>query len=264
MPYANSSGVRIYYEVEGQGPSVLLVDGFAATLSNWREYGFAEALKDRFQVILVDLRGRGRSDKPHNSALYGMPTYVNDLCAVLDDLDVREAIFWGYSFGGNIGLALAKYGAARFPFLIIGGAAPGPASPESRALHERQLGNLRSGMSAWVAELEKSGPLPSQRRSELLASDAEALLASRLQWAAEDEIQDFALPGTAQQCLVYVGERDGLAAGRVQQVRHVHWRNVEYVILPGLTHGEAGERSDLVLPAVYPFLERVALALATH
>jgi pimeloyl-ACP methyl ester carboxylesterase len=64
MPYANNNGVKIYYEVEGQGPPLLMLHGFAGSLEDWREAGYVAAFKNDYQLILVDLIGHGKSDKP--------------------------------------------------------------------------------------------------------------------------------------------------------------------------------------------------------
>ena len=68
MPVITASdGVRVYYEVEGDGPPLLLIHGFGQGGERWRGAGYVEALRDGHRVIVVDLRGHGRSDKPHNS-----------------------------------------------------------------------------------------------------------------------------------------------------------------------------------------------------
>src|SRR5512143_1574229 len=55
MAYIDRDGVKVYYEVEGSGPPVLLSHGYSATSRMWQ--GQAEALKDRYQVITWDMRG---------------------------------------------------------------------------------------------------------------------------------------------------------------------------------------------------------------
>ena len=56
MPYANNNGVRIYYEVEGQGPPLVLAHGMGGggDLDAWRSTGYTDALKDDYQLILFD------------------------------------------------------------------------------------------------------------------------------------------------------------------------------------------------------------------
>ena len=63
MPYVNNHGVNIHYQVDGEGPDLVLLHGFTGTLESWRWTGYVEQLHDDFRLILVDARGHGDSDK---------------------------------------------------------------------------------------------------------------------------------------------------------------------------------------------------------
>jgi pimeloyl-ACP methyl ester carboxylesterase len=68
MPTTKRSGLAIHYEVEGHGlPLVLLHGGFTSS-ELWRLRGWVESLREERRLILVDLRGHGQSDKPHDLA----------------------------------------------------------------------------------------------------------------------------------------------------------------------------------------------------
>jgi pimeloyl-ACP methyl ester carboxylesterase len=95
MPYANHKGVRIHYEVDGTGPPLVLEHGLGTSLELWRLTGFAEPLKSDYQLILVDPRGHGASDKPHDPEAYRMAFRVADVVAVLDDLQIGKAHYCG-------------------------------------------------------------------------------------------------------------------------------------------------------------------------
>ena len=84
MAFATNAGdgVRVHYEVEGDGPPLLLVHGRGWSMKDWYRHGFPEALRDKFQVILMDTRGFGESDKPHDEKLYGQTQFMDDACAV--------------------------------------------------------------------------------------------------------------------------------------------------------------------------------------
>ena len=60
MPYVDNAGVRIHYEVEGHGPTLVLQHGFTDSLLTWYEYGYVDALARDHQVILIDARGHVR------------------------------------------------------------------------------------------------------------------------------------------------------------------------------------------------------------
>ncbi len=92
MPYTNSQGVRIHYEVEGRGPSLVLMHGFSSNLKTWRFYGYVKDLKGDYRLILLDARGHGDSDKPHDPKAYGPEMRTDDVVAVLNDLGVEDIV----------------------------------------------------------------------------------------------------------------------------------------------------------------------------
>src|SRR4051794_342219 len=104
MPYAVSSdGVRIAYDVVGHGPPLLLHHGFSLSATVWHEPDYVTALQDRYQLIMMDARGHGASDKPHDPADYAMPRRVADVIAVLDLLGIEHVHYLGYSMGAWVG-----------------------------------------------------------------------------------------------------------------------------------------------------------------
>jgi pimeloyl-ACP methyl ester carboxylesterase len=119
-------GVGIHYEVEGRGSPLVLQHGFTDSLVSWYEYGYVEALASDHQLVLIDARGHGESDKPHDASKYADSAMPLDVVAVLDHLKIERSAFFGHSMGGTIGLALAQYAPARFTALGIGGSAPDP------------------------------------------------------------------------------------------------------------------------------------------
>ena len=82
-------GTRIAFSVidsdAGAGsPSLLLAHGSALSSAIWRGFGYVRPLRERYRLILPDLRGHGRSDKPHVPDAYAMDLIVDDVLAVLD------------------------------------------------------------------------------------------------------------------------------------------------------------------------------------
>ena len=82
MAHLTRDGVRIYYEHYGQGPAVLLTHGYGATSQMWA--GQIEAFKDRYRIIVWDMRGHGQTDYPEDQAVYSEAHTVADMAAVLD------------------------------------------------------------------------------------------------------------------------------------------------------------------------------------
>ena len=105
--YFQSGSVRIHYVDEGKGTPVILVHGLGADIGlNWIRPGILPALAKHYRVIALDLRGHGRSDKPHDPAQYGI-ALVDDIIALMDHLQIPKAHLIGYSMGGFIVTKLA-------------------------------------------------------------------------------------------------------------------------------------------------------------
>lgn len=76
-------GMRIAYDKQGNGPALLLLQGFEATRHIWQELGYIEPLSQEFTVITMDRRGIGESDMPTNPAAYSVERVLGDLEPVL-------------------------------------------------------------------------------------------------------------------------------------------------------------------------------------
>src|SRR3954468_551816 len=138
MPFADNGGVKTYYEVRGSGPAIVFYYGFGGEYSFWTAY--ADRLESDYQCILLDARASGRSDKPREVAEYAVERKVSDAVAVLDQLGIDKAVFWGYSMGGGVGWGAVRYARDRFDAIIIGGSEPFRRNRnELRAAAERLL-----------------------------------------------------------------------------------------------------------------------------
>jgi len=134
MPFFENDGVKIYYEIEGSGPEVIMVHGFAANLeANWKLAGITDALKAENRCIMMDCRGHGKSDKPTDPAMYGAKM-VEDITKLMVHLGIEKANFMGYSMGSRLSLQLLLTHPERFKSVILGGfVLPDATSQRSRA-----------------------------------------------------------------------------------------------------------------------------------
>jgi pimeloyl-ACP methyl ester carboxylesterase len=123
MPTLDVEGVPINYIVEGEGPDIVLVHGFASSLQgNWRGPGIVDALvQSGRRVVALDCRGHGRSGKPHDPEKYGMRRMADDVIALMDHLGVGRADLAGYSMGGMISSRLLVEYPERWRTVILGG-----------------------------------------------------------------------------------------------------------------------------------------------
>jgi len=135
-----ANGIRICYELHGQGPPLVLVHGAGDNLDMW--YHQVPAFSARHTVLTYDVRGFGRTELP--SGPYSIGILAEDLFALMNALSLSRASVLGYSMGGRIGLelALAHPDAVKSLILANSGAlprAPTLESSEERARRMQQL-----------------------------------------------------------------------------------------------------------------------------
>jgi pimeloyl-ACP methyl ester carboxylesterase len=247
MAFVDNRGVRIHYEVEGEGFPLVIQHGYSDRSETWHELGYVNALKDAHRVILVDARGHGASDKPHVTSAYSKEMQAADIVTVLDDLKIERADYWGYSMGGRIGFALAQYSPDRLRSFILGGAAGDGRSRIGDGFRKAlKAGGAAAIPGLWGAEL------PETLRARLLTNDVEALEACRVDSLGYADV----LPRMTMPCLVYAGSADPIYP--VVEATVAEMPNVSVFTLSGLGHAEALLRSELVLPKAMDFLRSVA------
>jgi len=131
MAKLDRNGVKIHYEVHGRGPTILLSHGYSSTCRMWD--GQVAALKDRYQVIVWDMRGHGESDYPKDPALYSEGLTIGDMRALLDVVGADKAIVAGLSLGGYMSLAFHASHPNRVRALMLFDTGPGFKKDEARA-----------------------------------------------------------------------------------------------------------------------------------
>ncbi len=118
---ADSHGVKIGYEIRGEGEPLVLVHGLAYDRAGWG--GLPDLLAERFRVVLIDNRGVGESDAPEGP--YAVPQLAADVVAVLDDAGIERTNLFGVSLGGYIAQELALAYPERVAKLVLCSTAPG-------------------------------------------------------------------------------------------------------------------------------------------
>jgi pimeloyl-ACP methyl ester carboxylesterase len=113
----DSKGVKISYSVHGKGTPVILIHGFLSSGGlNWDAPGVTGLLAKNYQVITLDVRGHGASDKPTKDEAYGLEL-VEDVVRLMDHLKISKAHVVGYSMGGIITAKLM----AKYPDRVLSG-----------------------------------------------------------------------------------------------------------------------------------------------
>ena len=103
MPFADAPGVRIYYEVHGDGPAVVLIHGSGGHHAAWWQQ--VPALSRSYSVVTLDLRGFGKSTSDLDE--FDSLAFPDDIVAVLEHAGIERAVLVGQSIGASAGLKVA-------------------------------------------------------------------------------------------------------------------------------------------------------------
>lgn len=204
MPSLDRDGVRIYYEVHGQGRPLLLTHGYGATAQMWGPQ--IDAFSKSFKLILWDMRGHGRTDYPDDQSQYSEEATVADMAALLDAVGARTAIIGGLSLGGYMSLAFHLAFPERTDALLILDTGPGYKNDAAR-----EQWNQRALETAAKFEADGLGPgsNTSAERRVSTHRDATGLArAGRGMLTQRDARVINSLPGVGVPTLVLVGADD--------------------------------------------------------
>lgn len=128
--YTSFDGTKIFYHSSGSGKAVVLVHGFIVNGESWKRTElYRDLLNGGYRVIRFDMRGNGRSDKPHDAAAYANDAESKDIMGLLDYLKVKEYIVCGYSRGSIIAARLLLLD-KRVTAGILGGMGDGFTDPQ--------------------------------------------------------------------------------------------------------------------------------------
>lgn len=258
MPYVavDTDGLRVHYEIEGEGEPLVLYHGLTGSGERWRDTGYVAGLADAYQLVLIDARGHGRSDKPHERFSYGRLRQASDVVAVLDDLGIDRARFWGHSMGGDVALTLGRHHPDRVGPLVVTGYSPFAADGEQAAEMAAWAADLEGGIEGFVAGYERRhGALPEDAKARWLANDGAALAACVANMIAEsDGSQVGDLPLITSPVMLLVGTEEPFVVQARETARLLP--RGSFVPLEGLDHVQTFFRSDLVLPHVREFLSQ--------
>jgi non-heme chloroperoxidase len=113
-------GTQIYYKDWGQGQPVVFSHGWPLSADAWEDQMVFLGLRG-YRCIAHDRRGHGRSSQPWNGN--EMDTYADDLAALVESLDLRDAIHVGHSTGGGeVARYMGRHGGTRVAKAVLIGA----------------------------------------------------------------------------------------------------------------------------------------------
>jgi pimeloyl-ACP methyl ester carboxylesterase len=157
--YISFDSTPIYYEVRGVGRPVVLVHGFIVNGESWKRTKLYDTLlKKGFQVIILDMRGNGRSGKPHELKSYLDDAETKDITGLVSFLQIPSYDVVGYSRGSIIvsRLVLAD---SRIGKAVIGGMGTGftnPDWPRRQMFYEALMGKDVPELAGMVKYVQDS------------------------------------------------------------------------------------------------------------
>jgi len=249
MPKIDRNGVKIHYEVYGDGPALILTHGYSSTSAMWE--GQIEALSKHHKLVLWDMRGHGKSDYPADPNAYSEALTIGDIAALLDQIGTRRAIVGGLSLGGYMSLAFYRTHPERVAALLIIDTGPGFKKDEARTAwnkraHETAERFERDGLSVLKSL--------SRERSSVTHRDARGLaLAARGMLTQRDASVMEVLPEIAVPSLIVVGADDTpfLAASDYMAAKIP---GAKKVVIPSAGHAVNIDQPQAFIDAVLRFL----------
>jgi pimeloyl-ACP methyl ester carboxylesterase len=158
MAYAQNGAVKVYYDTYGQGTPIVFLHPWSTSGYIWYYQIFPFARTN--QVVVIDHRGHGRSDKPASG--YSIQEHATDVRAVLDAEGIRKAILVGNSIGGMIAMQFTLDNPDRVTglFILSSGTGLGENMPKEAAAafqsnYEGTFGALMEGAVAAKSKRER-------------------------------------------------------------------------------------------------------------
>ncbi len=279
MPEIEVNGISLSYDDTGHGPAVILVHGNVASARWWQKV--TPLLSDRFRVIVPDLRGFGRSEKPGTG--YAIAQYAADLEAMADALGLaglggslaggpvgggvggpgsraRGAHWVGHSLGGSVILqvALDRPDLVHSLTLIDPGPAEGLQTPADRIPLLVATAQNRDWMKMALAGIAATAPKDDY--FEALVDDGMAaggvLVPNALdlnQWNVQARLGEIRVP-----TLIVMGEKDPLVPLDAVKRTATGITGSRLEVIQGVTHSPPIESPDALLHLMVPFLDTVS------
>jgi 3-oxoadipate enol-lactonase len=263
MTRVRSGDAEIAYEVLGEGTPVLLLHAFPAHHGLWLPA--AQALINRYRVILPDLRGHGDSGVGDGPA--PMEKHAADLVRVLDDVEVGRAVVAGVSIGGYVFFEFWRRYRGRVAAVILCDTKAQADTPEARAGRLKSADEVvERGTEPFVESMvprlfgrttlnSRPDLVDGARRMMMRMSPAGISAVQRGMAERPDSVST--LKTINVPALVLVGEEDTLSPLADAELMRRNVAGSQLKVIPRAGHYAVWEQPEAVGGAVRKFLDRV-------
>lgn len=252
VQFFESNGVKIRYITKGSGVPVVLIHGMTQNIeSSWSvpiEGGnLIERLSKNHQVIALDCRGHGKSDKPHDSTQYGT-RMVKDVLNLLDYLHIDKAHFIGFSMGAIIAGNLQLDYPDRVLSTVLSGALIATKKVNQQAGIQYAMKNTASDITAgrgmysmikWLDLPQDNKPAISDKQALdigkfLIQGNDSVAIVSVLKAFDQFDVKEKQLKRNKIPTLVIIGTQDHSIIAARQHIRH--FKNARLKEIAGKEH----------------------------
>lgn len=253
--YSAVNGLNMYYEMYGQGKPLVLIHGGGSTIQSNFEKVIPLFAKER-RVIAVELQAHGRTDDRNADLTFEQD--ADDVAALLKNLAIAKADFFGFSNGGTTTLQIAIRHPEIVDKIVLGSALA-----------------KRHGVPAWFWDFMQQATLenmPGQLKTayQLVAPDTNGLQTMHDRDVKRmihfKDIPDEQLKSIQAPTLLIVGDKDVITPEHAIELQR-QIRNAELAIIPGghgeyigevTTIGPGFKESQLVVPLIEKFLNKTS------
>jgi len=249
--------INLYYEVAGQGDPIVFIHGLGSSARDW-EYQ-VPFFAPRYRVVVFDVRGHGRSDKPPGP--YSVPLFAQDTAALIRALEAAPAHVVGISMGGMIALQLAVDEPALVRSLVVVNSGPELVVRTfrerlmilQRFLIVRLLGMRKMGevLSQRLFPRPDQAPLRQMFVERWAENDPRAYreaMRALVGWSVADRLGDIRCP-----TLVIASDQDYTPVS-AKEAYVARMPNARLVVIPDAHHAVTVERPEEFNQALLDFL----------
>ena len=235
---------QVYDESAGSNPTLMLLPGLLGSIGNqWRN--FVTPLSKTYRVVLMDLRGHGRSE--NKAAALDPEQMTQDILGLADFLKAETFHIAGYSLGGYLGLMLALNQPRRVNTLLM--------HATKFYWTKEAVGNMRNQLDPNTMS-SKVPSYANQLAQEHGGSHWRVLVrqaADLVSYLSVNGITEGMAAHTQCPCLVSVGDRDELVSlPEAQRLSRV-LQNADLIVLPGVRHPFQSLKEIPILPMMQAF-----------
>lgn len=225
--YAAVNGIKLYYEVYGEGHPLIVLHGNGGSISS-STLLYPEWIK-KYKVIAVDSRAQGKSTDTDEEITYEL--MASDINELMNQLDIDSAYLWGHSDGAIIGLVMAMNYPDRFSKILA--FAPNIVADTT---------GIEAPIYRWIEETAQNTEDSTERKL------------TYMMWK-HPNISFTELEKIDAAVLLMSGDRDFVPLAHTLEI-FKHIPNSQLCIIPGSTHVAYMFKKDLVMDIVIEFFDK--------